>query len=375
VASAKGAHAVVIVDREDSPVRDHDLPNVLVADDGYGDRISIPSVLISHYDGDKLIEAAQSGEAVVELAWTIPTGTTVTVDMWLSSASRESQKFLKDFSDKRKTLNEVVKFTPHYHVFSTTPESGGYNDLCTDETAKYCAEDPDGSGDVTGKDVLEEDVRQLCIHEETRVQRWRNGKKESPPVLYAGKWWEYMKQHPDVCPFEGDSPETRFGEKCSYKLMRDLNIDTEKIQHCYDTTKNQKLESERINKAWSPRALRVNGWRYKGILDAELVTRAVCSGFVARPEECNSLLAPRDPIVKYLAPKEKGVTFTALVVALFCFAAVIGCTMCLYRKFLYRKITGQVHEEVMLEVNAKMQEYRQLAMFSTDNESLIAGEV
>ena len=32
--------------------------------------------------------------------------------------------------------------------------------------------------------------------------------------------------------------------------------------------------------AWSPRAIRINGWRYSGMLEADLVARAVCSGFI-----------------------------------------------------------------------------------------------
>ena len=47
VASAKGAHAVIIVDKEDSTLTAHDLQNIIVADDGYGSTISIPSILIS----------------------------------------------------------------------------------------------------------------------------------------------------------------------------------------------------------------------------------------------------------------------------------------------------------------------------------------
>merc|ERR1712072_1316942 len=74
VASKKGAHAVIIVDREDSSLTSHDLQNVIVADDGWGKSISIPSVLISRYDGEPLIAAAKHQETIVELVWDIPTG-------------------------------------------------------------------------------------------------------------------------------------------------------------------------------------------------------------------------------------------------------------------------------------------------------------
>ena len=36
------------------------------------------------------------GQVVVELAWDLPTDHVVTVDMWMSSASIASMKFIKD---------------------------------------------------------------------------------------------------------------------------------------------------------------------------------------------------------------------------------------------------------------------------------------
>merc|ERR1719410_3354258 len=54
----KGAHAVIIIDREDSDLTTSSLKNIIVGDDGYGDSIHIPSVLIAKTEGNTLIEAA-----------------------------------------------------------------------------------------------------------------------------------------------------------------------------------------------------------------------------------------------------------------------------------------------------------------------------
>merc|ERR1719197_687875 len=111
------------------------------------------------------------------------------MDLWISSASQQSLKFLKDFKDRRKQLNQVVSFQPHYAVFSEDPNSmKAYQELCWDEHAEYCAEDPDGAGDVTGKTVLQEDLRQLCIHNHYKVAR------ESEFSQKAGKAVEYAKE-------------------------------------------------------------------------------------------------------------------------------------------------------------------------------------
>ncbi|CAE7880294.1 VSR7 [Symbiodinium sp. KB8] len=47
VARRKHAHAVIIVDKKDSTLTSQDIRNIIVADDGYGSNINIPSVLIS----------------------------------------------------------------------------------------------------------------------------------------------------------------------------------------------------------------------------------------------------------------------------------------------------------------------------------------
>merc|ERR1719450_964931 len=85
VAYEKGAHAVLIVDREDSELTAKDMRNIIVADDGFGDKIHIPSVLNSKEDGRQLINAAKSSQVIVELAWDLPTNHVVQVDMWMSS--------------------------------------------------------------------------------------------------------------------------------------------------------------------------------------------------------------------------------------------------------------------------------------------------
>jgi len=42
---------------------------------------------------------ARQVQVVVELAWDLPTDQVVTMDMWMSSASIESNKFLKEIRD------------------------------------------------------------------------------------------------------------------------------------------------------------------------------------------------------------------------------------------------------------------------------------
>jgi hypothetical protein len=360
----KDAHAVIIVDKEESTYTTKDLETVIVADDGHGDNISIPSILVSKEDGRKLLAALQKPTPViVQLSWDIPTNHVVHMDLWMSSASQQSLKFLKDFAERRKTLNEVVSFQPHFAVFSEKPYSmKAYQELCWDAEAKYCAEDPDGAGDITGRAVLEEDLRQLCIHNQYKVARTSElSLKAGKKVEYAKEFWDYVEKRFDRCTLDGKG-EDKFGTECSEKLMREVNIDVPAIQSCMLSKKDEYLKYELDNPAWSPRALRINGWRYKGFLDADLVTRAICQAFVQKPPECTDLLKPRDPTVRYVQGNKTpgGVSFGSFILILAVTVGIFSIAVLCYKRSLTASVRTVLREEVMLEVQAQMGEYKQL---------------
>jgi hypothetical protein len=367
IAREKGAHAVIIVDKEDSKLESSDIQRIIVADDGYGDKVKIPSMLISRKDGALLIDAARRStpQVIVELAWDVPTGHVVIMDLWMSSASRDSQKFLKEFKDKRLALNEAVKFVPHYHVFGMQ-SAVDYNNLCWANDAQYCTEDPDGSGPITGKMVLEEDIRQLCIHERTKVTRISldDMEKGRQPVEYAEKFWMYVEKFADECPIDGpeDDPEHAFGTICSERVQHDVGINDDlfdDVKKCYRETQLEKLKAERENIAWSPHALRINGWRYSGTMDADLVTRAVCAGFVKQPKACEDLVQPINPYVdEQVVEEDTGVGLGTFVTALLVIAGITGSALLLYKRSLTRHIHSALREEVMLEVQAQMDSYK-----------------
>jgi len=227
--------------------------------------------------------------------------------------------------------------------------------MCSDTSVEYCAEAPDAGGIVTGKAVLEEDVRQLCIHEMTKVQRTSldDLKAGKDMVEYAEKYWEYVEKFADECPLIGDEPLHRFGQQCAERLLKTVGLDVARVQECVSQTKERKLKEERDNTAWSPRALRINGWRYSGMMDADLVTRAICSGFISQPSECLDLQAP----VRVAVGSVVGVsiqTFMGSLLALLFF----GLSMFrFYKTSLQKSITTDVREQVFLEVQSHMAQY------------------
>ncbi|CAE7944131.1 VSR5, partial [Symbiodinium sp. KB8] len=74
IAQEKGAQAVVVVDRETSSNTPEDIQKVVMADDGWGNSVQIPSILVSKTEGQLLIDAAKHETVMVELDWNIPRG-------------------------------------------------------------------------------------------------------------------------------------------------------------------------------------------------------------------------------------------------------------------------------------------------------------
>jgi hypothetical protein len=373
IAAEKGAHAVVIVDKPDSPYTRRNMNSVIVAEDSYAEDIHIPSIFICKGDGSIILDsyAETQGPIVVELAWNVPTKTVVTVDQWMSSASSESLRFLRSFAPKRRILNQVLRYVPHFTVFSMG--SGGSaqttSKLCTDMSGKYCAEDPDGDGPVQGKDVIEEDLRQLCLHERTKVPSRRQYEDHKTPPEYAEKYWSYIEQFQDKCPITGATggESRQFGAACSYQLMRDIGMseaDIRTVQDCADVSRNtEELDRQKNHTAWSPRALRINGWRYSGILDAELVATAVCAGFSREPEECLEVKVKDRSFFRPYVPeamRSSGVGFGTMIAWLLVTVAIVAGASLLYKQYLKKEMRFTIREEVMLEVESQMGQYGRL---------------
>jgi len=359
VAEEKHAHAVIVVDSKDSKKTPEEIQEEIVPDDGYGSAVHIPSVLISSGEGQRLLESMRHGIVIVELAWDIPRAQVVLVDFWMSSGSRESMDFLERFKESAETLNYHLHFVPHYHVFSLPPGST-YGDLCSGTLAKHCAPDPDGPGSITGADVLEEDVRQLCL--------WRTTAKIDPEIpesaAYSQVFWEYVFALSAACPMRATDTNKQFGKTCSFKLMTALQIPVKKIQDCVLSNGVKYLDDQVQNKAWSPQALRINEWRYSGPLDQQTVLKAICSGYSQPLRECDVLLGgfwarlsfkARSHV--FLGDSLTTETFTWMCVILAGLTIVI---MYLYRRYLKKVLNRLLREEVMIEVKSQMEDYAKL---------------
>lgn len=347
VAQEKNAHAVIIVDREDSSQTSEDIQHIVMADDGFGDMVKIPSIMISNYDGQKLINAVKREEVVLQLAWDIPRGEVVVADFWMSSASGESSEFLERFKDSAEVLRYHLQFVPRYHIFSM-PKGVDSAGLCIDDNA-FCAPDPDGPGPITGADVVEEDVRQLCIWETTAT----SDPRVTGGANYSQEFWEYVVKFFHQCPLYGKQ-EYGFTASCATRVMAQIpGISSAKVERCQMTRSHAFLKEQVEQVAWSPLALRVNGWRYSGPLDPEMVLKAVCAGYVVRPPECDELLKGFNIRWVFI----RGLSFSAFTWSIILACVTIATGFYLYRRYVAKAMRTSIREEVMLEVQSQMADY------------------
>eukprot|EP00919_Chromeraceae_sp_WS-2016_P005168 GHVR01012219.1.p1 GENE.GHVR01012219.1~~GHVR01012219.1.p1 ORF type:complete len:485 (-),score=114.48 GHVR01012219.1:480-1934(-) len=355
------ASAVIIVDNGDRSV--DDIHRIILADDGHGSSINIPSVLITKADGDKLKDMLlksntdPSKQVLVELAWDIPQESIVTLEFWADSGKEASYKFLREFAKSAIRLEYRLKFIPHYHVFKVRND---YNNLCWKNmpngmTDKVCAEDPDGNGPITGSDVVNEDLRQLCI-----LKNYSDSNAEYAGSSYSLLYWKYIVGFYDIskgCHIS-DTKNNILGytSECSYRVMTDAGIDINKIKTCENDTENayMMLKDEVDNMAWAVLALRINGWRFSGTLDDELVIKALCQAYVTEPSVCTEIKRQHGMILY------EGFGFGSMFLIACLLLVIVAIAFAVYQHYLQTSVRAALREEVMMEVKTQMADYQPL---------------
>jgi len=358
-------HAVIVVDRPRPGEVAHTsetIQSIIMGDDGNGWEVRIPSVLISQADGDFLIQQIEqaSKDVIVELQWEMNESTEIEVDFWLSSGSREAVEFLTEFRPHAEAIHreststrKYLDFIPHYYIFSM-PDN--VNQMCFEHEHKFCSADPDGTGFVTGRDVVEEDLRQICLWHRTAEEEDPEADKEFE--TFSVHWWDYIKNFHDNC-FNRDATDKKkqFGKECSDVVMDKIKVSDpmkRKITKCVSNEADERLSHELQTTAWGPLALRINGWRYRGVLEAETVLRAICATYVqrVRPKACGDILAHFGGSKVDKVYRSEGLSFKTAGLVLLSMIGAIIVILWLYGRYLNRSVRSALREEVMLEVKA-----------------------
>ncbi|CAG9335006.1 unnamed protein product [Blepharisma stoltei] len=280
-----GASAVLIMNNVDGSI-----DPITMIDDGTAGNIDIPSLLITKADGDLIKDYIKKESFQTRVALSISfemphPDNTVEYDIWMTSGFPIMRKFLYEFAPVAKKFNSTnAVFTPHYVIYYCVEcKATGFktdNQDCYGG-GKYCSPDPDeGYGPLTGRDVLDESLRQLCINKAN--------------IKNQKVWWDYIRGFYEMC-----GSDKNFTKKCSEKAMERVKIDKYSIEECVASSfsisnwvysDNSLLDDEKYALADSGilfyPAIVINNQVYRGDFEVSAVMTAICAGYQDKPKIC-----------------------------------------------------------------------------------------
>ncbi|KAG8364195.1 hypothetical protein BUALT_Bualt19G0103100 [Buddleja alternifolia] len=301
-AQRAGAAAVLVADDFNEALITMDTPEKDVASAKYISNITIPSALIQKSLGEKLKKAINEGDMVnVNLDWreAVPhPDDRVEYELWSNSNDECGAKcdilmeFVKDFKGPAQILEKsgYTQFTPHYITWYC-PRAYTISKQCKSQCinhGRYCAPDPDQdfSAGYEGKDVVLENLRQLCV--------FRVANETKKPWV----WWDYVTDFQIRCPMK----EKKYNKECAGGVIKSLGLDLEKIEKCMgdpdadsDNPVMKEEQDAQIGKGSRGDVtilptLVVNNRQYRGKLEKGAVLKALCAGFeeTTEPSVCLS---------------------------------------------------------------------------------------
>ncbi|KAJ8439609.1 hypothetical protein Cgig2_017176 [Carnegiea gigantea] len=194
-AQKAGAAAVLVADDVGEALITMDTPEEDSSSAKYIEDIAIPSALVDRSFGDTLKQALNKGDMVnVNLDWreAVPhPDARVEYELWTTSNDECGVKcemlqgFVKEFKGAAQILEKggYTQFTPHYITWYC-PQAFTVSKQCKSQCinhGRYCAPDPeqDFSQGYDGKDVVIENLRQLCV--------FKVANETKKPWI----WWDY----------------------------------------------------------------------------------------------------------------------------------------------------------------------------------------
>lgn len=305
-AQRAGAAAVIVADTKPEPLitmttpRDNPTVQELVPE------IGIPTALVTKKLGDDLRRVLGAGGTVVlEMNWeeavSNPDGR-VEWELWTTANDGCGKSCEQQAEFKRRSAALQVElqskgyteFTPHFKVRACDRLSLYAREDCAKKCirgGRYCSYTGVAAphNETYGeKDVVVEDLRQLCVYDRLRERG------------QAEMWWNYAAGFAKECRME----DKAFDGKCARRVMEGMEVGggsqsfVREVEACVgdpdEDAAHPVLERERrmereMFKAGRGRvsylpSIIVNGDQYRGRLERSSVLRALCAGFQENSE-------------------------------------------------------------------------------------------
>mmetsp|Transcript_11383 Transcript_11383/g.20587 ORF Transcript_11383/g.20587 Transcript_11383/m.20587 type:complete len:737 (-) Transcript_11383:220-2430(-) len=324
-AQAVGAQAVIIANYENR------LTTMDRADDDeteeYIRNLTIPAAFVKKEDGDMLkamLADSNTGKyhpfedqvLMVQMSWRdlLPRAETVNWEFWTNSNDAcgsncdQQKQFIKEFGPIAKQMDKdnVAEFEPHYLIW-VCPPSFQDSPQCQSQciyNGRYCCPDPEDDMEqgYDGKDVILENLRQLCVFELAKA----SGK--------TWLWWDYVTRFADECKMS----DKMYNEACAEQVFSELydevpgdvewevpagftstglsglrecvgNPDEDVENPLLEAEKDAQVGNDDVSEVSILPTVRINGRQYRGALKWDKVLRGLCSAFPKdnEPDVCN----------------------------------------------------------------------------------------
>ena len=219
-----GGHAAIIVDDKDEPI-----DKMFLADDGNGNDISIPAVLISFSDGNKLInyysQIKPDKTNRIRLEIFLPlekSDNTVKYDIWFTPDQTKVYDFLNNFEKYQNLLGENAILGMHYITypfFSYNENNRQPIDDCLG-SGLYCIRPSSEIND--GALIALESIKQKCIYKYI----YENKENSDSKIIF----WNYMKNLYTKC-----ISTKNYNQQCSDNIVTSVGLQLEQINQCIKT--------------------------------------------------------------------------------------------------------------------------------------------
>ena len=293
-----GGHLAIIISENDD-----NIGGIFLGNEGYGNDISIPAVLISNSDGKKLSEYylahANSHEDIKEIKLEVKFENEnkedkVKYDIWYSPDQEIAYYFLNDFKNYQDALGEKAVLGIHfftYPYYDYKPDNKQVINNCFG-SGLYCSK-PGKSGEINGNEILKESLRQKCIYKYAYENKDKNK---------INLFWNYIQMFHKNCVSFG-----KMDLSCSENVQKFLSIPINDIQKCYNDSfigeekeknnndyeivlKNSIFDSEyelrKKNFITKSPSITINDRLYLGRFKADSIFDSLCSSLIQKPIIC-----------------------------------------------------------------------------------------
>ncbi|MCQ2820182.1 MAG: hypothetical protein MJ252_23185 [archaeon] len=350
-----GAHMVIVLNNDPK----ENIKNIIMADDGTGKGINIPSLIINYKDAeiiknyikDNTINGNQP-QIILEVDFQTETDkkNKVEYSLWYSPDQSQIYLLLNDLYNYHMEMEEYTKLDIHFGFYSTSMVEEDYKsdkENCYG-SGKYCVV-PGKFGVRDGRSVLNEMLNQKCIY----FYAYDNDKSNA--------FWDYMQEFYKECILQED-----ISQRCSEEVMDEVSIPLNGIKNCVDrsfenhrsnefsrsTEKNNILEEEltlrQRNYITMIPSLYINGRLFNGNLNADSIFESLCASLTVKPDIC---------LPEAVVPEKHKMSSIAIILAIIVIILVnvlifIICSRIIKRKILQRINNSNIESRIDTVVNS-----------------------